>query len=257
MDDICIQIVNYKTKKYLLPCLDALFADLEGSKLKYSVAILDNASGDDLSDIPKRYPEQRVEINQNDKNVGFGAGHNILAKHAQAKYLLLLNPDIKIIEPHTIERLLERAKQSKAQVVGPRLINAAGKSQLYDHGELYGLRAWVANNAGHAFWRERKDRAEVAWVSGAVFLIEKSWFDRLGGFDENFFLYAEELDLCLRLRNGGGHVIYDPTITMLHYGSVVAKKSMHQRASNDYFVDKHFHSRWDYPLLKLINKIVN
>lgn len=225
MDDIRIQIVNYKTKSYLGACLESLVRDVEHSGLQYTIAILDNASGDVLSDMKEKFPGQPIEIIQNDKNVGFGAGHNILAKNAAAEYLFFLNPDTRIIEPNTVARLLQRIKTSDAQVVGPRLVTEGGRTQWYDHAELEGFKAWVALQSGHSYWRERKEVGKVAWTCGAAFLIERSWFEKLGGFDENFFMYKEEEELCWRLRAAGGSVIYDPTITLFHHAGVVGKKS--------------------------------
>src|SRR3989304_5605216 len=99
MDTLRIQIVNYKTKSYLLECLASLSDDLATFQESYSVAILDNASGEDLSDIPATFPKiLRVEIVQGEQNLGFGGGHNVLAQLGEAEYLLLLNPDTKIIE---------------------------------------------------------------------------------------------------------------------------------------------------------------
>jgi N-acetylglucosaminyl-diphospho-decaprenol L-rhamnosyltransferase len=255
--DIRIQIVNYKTKEYLLVCLESLFKDLEDAKFSYQLVVLDNASGDDLSEISKRFPGKPIEIHQNSKNVGFGAGHNILAKNAQAKYLLFLNPDTKIIEPHSIERLLRRAQDSNAQVVGPRLITENGQAQRYDHGELAGFTAWVALNSGHAYWHERREVSNVAWTCGAVFLIEKTWFERLSGFDENFFLYKEEEELCWRLRAAGGIVVYDPTISFFHHGGVVARKTKYMRDSTSYFLKKHFQGKPSYFILALINHLMH
>ena len=99
MDDIRIQIVNYKTRKYLLECLDSFFNDLRDSSLFYNVAALDNASGDDLSDLTSIFPDKKLSVTMGAENPGFGEGHNILARNQEARYLLLLNPDIKFIEP--------------------------------------------------------------------------------------------------------------------------------------------------------------
>jgi hypothetical protein len=243
MDDLRIQIVNYKTKSYLSECLRSVSADLNGNELKYSVGILDNASGDDISDIPRLFPDICVEIVVNDKNNGFGAGHNLLAKKGEARYLLLLNPDIKIIEAKTIERMVGRANNAPAQIVGPRLVAPDGRTQRWDHGELKGLYAHSAPLGGKSYWKEQFKPLSVAWVSGAVFLIEKFCFDRLGGFDEKFFLYKEEEDLCLQLRQQGGVTIYDPTISVFHHGSVVAKKSEHMKESSLYFREKHLNRK--------------
>ena len=241
MNDLRIQIVNYKTKQYLLECLSSLFKDLEGVTFSYTVAILDNASGDDLSDINSLFPGKNIEIFMGEKNLGFGGGHNLLAQHKDARYLLLLNPDTTFIEPNTVSRLFEEIERISANaVVGPRLITKENKTQRWDHGEMKGFFAKIAMAMGESYWKEREKPLPVAWVSGAVFLIDKNTFDTLGGFDERFFLYKEEEDLCLRLRQKGGIVLYDPTISVLHYGSVVAKKSEYMGASKKYFKAKHF-----------------
>jgi len=121
MDDIRIQIVNFKTKRYLLECLASVAEDLKSFSDKYSVAILDNASGDDLSDLSSQFPQLKIEIHQTEKNLGFGAGHNLLAKQGEAQWLLLLNPDMRFIQPETIRRLICCARDSQADVVGPRI----------------------------------------------------------------------------------------------------------------------------------------
>ncbi len=257
MDDVRIQIVNYKTKKYLIECLTTLVEDLRGTKLAYTIAILDNASGDDLTDIPRMFPNAHIEISKSEKNGGFGYGHNILARSGEARYLLILNPDTKITEPHTLERLVSSAEHLKAQVVGPRLVNGEGKVQHWDYGGLHGWKAQIALRSGGSYWKESDRLIEAAWVSGAAFLIEKEWFDRLGGFDENFFLYKEEEELCWRLRAEGGHVFYNPGITILHYGGVVAKKADHIQHSTKYFLRKHFKKRPGYYVTTLLEWLVN
>ena len=258
MDKLRIQIVNYKTKKYLFDCLESLSQDLEFFRETYSVAILDNASGDDLSDITATFPKlKNIEIYRSELNLGFGSGHNRLAKRGDSKYLLLLNPDTRIVEPQTVERLIGASEREHTTVVGPRLITGLGKTQSWDHGELHGLRAWIAHNFGASYWRERTDHTEVAWVSGAVFLVRKDRFDELSGFDEHFFLYKEDEDLCLRLRARGGQIIYDPTITIFHHGGVVARKSEHMKKSVDHFLKKHFSRQATYPFLRLLNRVRN
>lgn len=241
MHDLVIQIVNYKTKKYLRDCLKSVLEDLKGTNLGYQINVLDNDSGDDLSDLENEYVKTgKVSFYKSEKNLGFGAGHNLLAKKAQATYLLLLNPDVKVIEPNTIGRLVNGIQKFKAQVIGPRLITAKRRTQWWDHGH----------------WRPRKEPARVLWVSGAVFFIEKTWFDRLGGFDENFFLYVEEEDLCWRLRKEGGSVVYDPTITVMHYGGAAGgDRKRYQPISRAYFIDKRLRNRFGYRFIKFLNLI--
>jgi GT2 family glycosyltransferase len=85
---------------------------------------------------------------------------------------------------------------------------------------------------------ERLVLGEVAWVSGAALLMQRSTFNEIDGFDENFFLYKEEEDLCLRIRKKGHSVLYDPNVKILHFGSVVAFKDKYFAASLAYYREK-------------------
>jgi len=221
---LAIQIVNYRTRPELERCLPTLERDLVRSGLSYELHILDNHSGDDLSDLPDRFAH--CQVHQSPRNVGFGAGHNELATRSPgAAHLLILNPDTEFIQPATVERLLEAlARRPGAGAAGPRLVTEHGDPQRWDHGRLRGVRARIAVLAGDSYWRPTSRAQEVAWVSGAVLLLDRAAFDRVGGFDERFFLYKEEEDLCLRLRRAGHRILYEPSVTVRHRGSVVASR---------------------------------
>lgn len=246
---LAIQIVNYKTKSFLYPLLKSIMHDLIGCGLAYEINIIDNNSGDDLSEIIKLWPT--CQIFKSLSNGGFGAGHNQLAAKTKARYLLLLNPDTLIIEPNTLKRLYDVAQRLSADVVGPTLltlkkrpkslplegvtdVDSMLKPQKWDHGELK-----VTKVLGKPLFQPRFTVGNVAWVSGAVALIEHDAFDKVDGFDEKFFLYKEEEDLFLRMRRLSSKVIYDPSIRVLHYGSVVASKDVHFAKSKKYFGQKH------------------
>jgi len=250
--DISIQVVNYNTKKYLEVCLDGMVKDLEGEVIQWEALVLDNASADDLTELGKKYGQLPVRFLHSEKNLGFGGGHNKIAKEARGEYILLLNPDIEFVESKTIRRLLEEARKKGVAVIGPRLITKESVTQAWDHGELKGLKAWVENNKGDSYWKERATPGIVAWVSGAAFLIRKDIFEEIGGFDENFFLYKEEEELSLRLRQKGYASWYEPSIIMRHIGSVVAKKDDHMGASKAYYIKKHFKRRPVYYVARLL-----
>lgn len=259
MLDLAIQIVNYNTKKYLIECLDCILKDLKDSNIFYKIFVLDNASQDDLSDLEEKYREAEVSFCYSDKNLGFGAGHNFLAKQAESKYILILNADLKFVEKQIIQRLysyFEKEKNNRVVVVGPKLINEKGV-QKWDHGELYGFWAWLAEKTGNSYWKNTDKISQVAWVSGAVFLISRKAFNEIGRFDENFFLYGEEVDLCLRLRQRGYKIIYNPLIKIFHYGSVVASKDKFIIASEKYFIKKHFSQKGkiQYAIVLFLGKI--
>jgi N-acetylglucosaminyl-diphospho-decaprenol L-rhamnosyltransferase len=248
--DVAVQVVNYRTARHLEACLSSVLADL--GDLEWRVLVLDNASGDDLSPLAARFPE--VEFSTAERNLGFGAGHNRLAERHDARALLLLNPDARLIEPRTVERLLAALPSFAA--VGPRLVDAAGAVDPRDHGELRGFRARVAQRAGHSHYRRRDAPGDAAWVSGAACLVARRWFDAVGGFDPEFFLYKEEEDLFLRIRRQGGRVLYLPSVRVRHDGGAAAVRDEHLAESVARFASKHIPSRLQRRLLPPVHRAV-
>jgi GT2 family glycosyltransferase len=229
--DLIVQIVNYATKAYLRPCLTSVLAALDETPLSSRVLVLDNASGDDLTDLASELAG-RVEFHAAERNLGFGGGQNLLATRGDSRLLCCLNPDVVLDHRDVFTTLLAAFEDERVAIAGPLLRTASGEPQRWDHGELHGLRARVANGAGHAHWRLRTTPAEVAWVSGAFLLARREAFAAAGGFDEGYFLYKEEEDLCLRIRRAGGRVRYVPDAQATHVGSVVAGRDPAQLAAS-------------------------
>jgi N-acetylglucosaminyl-diphospho-decaprenol L-rhamnosyltransferase len=237
--DLAVQIVNYRTKPHLASCLASVVADLDGSAFDHRVLVLDNGSGDDLTDLEGEFAGT-VEFLSSPDNLGFGGGHNRLARETDATFVCCVNPDVLIDEPAVFARLLGAFDDQRVAAVGPLLRTESRAPQVWDHGELHGLRAWVANGAGHAHWEPRTERTDVAWVSGAFTVFRRTAFDGVGGFDERFFLYKEEEDLCLQLRRHGWRIVYDPDVSVVHVGSVVARREDHLQTSIDRYVAKNY-----------------
>ena len=251
--DVAIQVVSYRTRRHLEACLPTVLDDLSDGDLDARVLVLDNASGDDLSALAARHPE--VEFDVAEQNLGFGAGHNALAARHDAAALLFLNPDARFIEPRTVARLLE-ALGGDVQAVGPQLVSASGDVEPFDHGELHGFRARVAQAAGDTYYRQRDAPADVAWVSGAACLVARRAFDAVGGFDPGFFLYKEEEDLFLRIRRGGGRVRYLPSVRVRHDAAATASREAHLPDSAARFMEKHVHSRWQRRVMPPVHRAV-
>jgi hypothetical protein len=242
MRDLAIQVVNYRTRSYLERCVATVVADVEGSDLDYELNLLDNASGEELGEFARRY--ERCRTFTATKNLGFGGGHNLLARETDAGHLLILNPDVEFLESDTAKRLLLAATSSdQIKAVGPKLVTADGAAQPYDHGRLHGVRAQIALRGGHSYWQATDTPTDVAWVSGAAIAVERMAFEAVGGFDENLFLYKEDEDLCLRLRAEGGRIVYEPTVAVRHYGSVVADRQDGLQTASSYYFAKHFRNR--------------
>ena len=237
---LTVQIVNYDTARWLGPCLAGLLVALAATPVPSRVAVLENGSSDDLAGLQEQFGD-RVDFHASERNLGFGGGHNLLAGRHASPLLCCLNPDVAIEQRDVFTRLLSALEDPAVAVAGPRLLTGEGEVQRFDHGELRGLRARIANGAGHAHWVAREDRADVAWVSGAFLLARRSAFDAAGGFDAAFFLYKEEEDLCLRIRRSGGRVVYVPDAWARHVGSVVTGRDPALlEASVARYREKHF-----------------
>jgi N-acetylglucosaminyl-diphospho-decaprenol L-rhamnosyltransferase len=247
--DVAIQLVNYRTRAHLEACLPTVLADAPDAR----VLVLDNASGDDLTELAERHPQ--VEFIAGERNLGYGAGHNLLAARHDAGALLFLNPDTRFLEPRTVERLLA-ALGGDVHAVGPQLVTAEGKWDPRDHGELHGFRARVAQAAGTSHYRRRDVATDAAWVSGAACLVARHAFDAVSGFDPGFFLYKEEEDLFLRIRRAGGRVVYLPTLRVRHDEAAVASRDAHMPASAARFAEKHIRSRVQRRVMPRVHRVV-
>lgn len=251
--DLSVQIVNFNTEKYLEDCLRTIASNLKDSSLSFEINILDNHSSNnffqDFSNLEKfRHFLSEIGILDktfiyfSKKNLGYGGGHNFLAKKSKANFLFLLNPDTLIPDEWAIIQLFCKIEKNPAiKVIGPKLYNSKGQTQSWDHGESRGFVAKIMNELGLGLCLKHRKETACAWVSGAALMIRKSTFDEIGGFDENFFLYKEEEDLCLRIRrkNRNAKIIYYPEVKICHIGSVVAKREDHFKKSINYFLKKH------------------
>jgi N-acetylglucosaminyl-diphospho-decaprenol L-rhamnosyltransferase len=269
--ELTVQVVNYRSQEPLMQCLETFFDDVQGGP-SCEVLIADNASGDDLEAIKARFKD-KVTITRNTENLGFGAAHNVLSKAATTnETLLFLNPDIEFYEPDTIGRLMNRLHEDPSTVaVGPKLIKPTGEHQQWDHVN-YLFDTKIAGKRIRPYFfpvgpcLTNTEPVEVPWVSGAVFMVKRPNFDAVGGFDDKFFLYFEEVDLSRRLINAGGAIVYDPTVTLKHQGaasfsseaptpeSIKARKG-HFIKSFNYAVDKH-HLRPVAELLKFFYQFI-
>jgi len=231
-EQLTVQVVNHDTVAYLEPCLTSMLAALRETPVTSRVAVLENGSADDLAELQTTFGSD-VDFSVSERNLGYGAGQNLLASRNASPLVCFVNPDVVIAQRDVFSLLIAALEDPAVAVAGPLLRTPAGEPQRFDHGELHGLRAAIANGAGYAHWRPRSQRAEVAWVSGAFMLVRRAAFERAGGFDENFFLYKEEEDLCLRIRQAGGRVLYVPQAEVRHVGSVATRRDPALLAASD------------------------
>ena len=230
---LSVLIVTYNSQRHIGTLLQTLRAELAG--LDAEVVVVDNASRDGTADLVER-EHPGVRLLRSTVNLGFAAGNNLAARHARGELLLLLNPDA-VPAPGTIARgLALMAAHPEVGLAGARLLDPAGAVQpsarmfptlLQEFFVLSGLAARFPRSrlfgALDRRWADPDEPAAVDWVPGAFALVPRELFERLGGFDERFFLYYEEVDLCRRILKAGRRVMYWPELRVHHIGGASAR----------------------------------
>jgi len=216
-------IVSYNSRECLPDCVRSLRS--EGVA---DVVVVDNASSDrSVEAVLASDPD--VVVVATGANLGFGSGVNRGAETATGEYLLVLNPDT-VVEPGTVKALSHALDiDARLAAVGPRIESVDGS--LYPSVRSF-PNLWVAS--GHAFlglawptnpftrryrmldWDHGHPAADVDWVSGACMLVRRSAFEAVGGFDERYFMYVEDVDLCWRLGRAGWRIGYEPAGRVVH-----------------------------------------
>lgn len=236
--NIAILIVNYKTKKYIIKLLQSylVYENYNGNIVFY---IGDNASWENLEELKTLFPEINIHTYQISENWGFWVGNNFLFQQTTEEIIFLINPDI-IWKESILEKLVNLQKHTQAQVIWPRLVTKEWFTQMWDHWELDDIRAKMLEMFfGVSYWKDQNTLTQVSWVSWAAFMINRTVFQNIWGFDESFFLYREEEDLCVRIRNEWWRIYYAPSISMIHLGSIVASMSKYMVNSHILYLKKH------------------
>ncbi|MEI6048621.1 MAG: glycosyltransferase family 2 protein [Bacteroidota bacterium] len=214
MTDLSIIIVCYKGWERLIKCLESL--DLfTGENFSTEVIVVDNRSDDEIIlEIEKRFPKFRFIYNK--INGGYANGCNLGCKYAEGKFFLILNPDTVASECE-LEKLLNTAKKNPAfTILSCRQVNENGRESIasgqFPH--LFNLTGFQ-----RAIFGKRNLQSEIIfpdWISGSVVLMQREIFQKLGGFDEDFWMYFEDVDLCRRVRNIPGKIAFCSNITIEH-----------------------------------------
>ncbi len=224
---LSIIILSYNTADITTACIKSIFANYkkEIDDKTLEVIIVDNASTDNsLSAILNLQftifnGRKRFKIIQNKKNVGFAKGCNLGAKNAQGKYLLFLNSDTQASDKGFLQMIEFLEKNKNIGVLGGKLLNPDGTSQA-SGGNFYNLwNLFIMLLGGERLGLVRKEaikKESVDWVSGACMMIRKELFEKLNGFDEYFFMYIEDMELCFRVKKLGFEIYFYPDIRLFH-----------------------------------------
>jgi GT2 family glycosyltransferase len=249
--DLSIIIVNWKSKDYLNTCLESIRK--WSNDLSIEIVVIDSGSFDGCAEMLRDH-HPSVRFIQNDQNLGFATANNVAFRVSTGKYILFLNPDTEVIA-HAIGTMYEHLERSPlAGAVGCRLLNSDGSLQtscvqsfptifnqffnaesfrgLFPKSRLWGMATLFADN---------NEPSEVEAVSGACLMMRRTTFDEVGLFSENYFMYAEDVDLCYKAQRAGYRNYYVPQATVIHFGG-----SSSQQRPSEFSVIMMRSSIWDF-----------
>jgi N-acetylglucosaminyl-diphospho-decaprenol L-rhamnosyltransferase len=254
--DLSIIIVSFNARADLERCLESLHA--APPVVPHEILVVDNGSTDGSADAARRWPG--VQVIEADGNLGFARANNIGIRASSGPVILLLNSDT-IVPPGAIDRLIaELDRHPDVAVAGPRLVDGRGRAEL-SFGRMIG--PW------NELRQKRLARSAVVegltrqpqypdWVSGACLLVRRPDADAVGGLDERYFMYTEDVDFCAAIRARGRKILFVPGVEVVHLrgrsaASAPAATREHYRRSQLAFYEKHL-PMWA-PLLKLYVRI--
>jgi len=215
---VSVLIVGYRNLRHLDACIGGAIRSMAG--LEGEILFIDCSNDGSAEFVRERYPTVRVMPPAG--NLGFGRGNNHLAREARGEYIVLLNPDT-VPTSDEIARLVAFADaHPRAGACGGRCVFPSGEPDLGSGQPMLDVRGMLLTALGLARLRngalplDAREPRRVEVISGAFMLVRRTVWEKLGGFDELFFMYTEEVDLCRRIADDGHELWADPTIVMIH-----------------------------------------
>ena len=256
---LSIIIINYNLANEIENCLSSLLPVISQTNLlKFEIIIIDNNSPDKkLPETEKMFKRDNIKFFYLDENVGFGKGCNHGFSKASGEYICFLNPDT-LIKENIFLPILDIFKKDKSiGIVGPKQQTgspffdfSAGfyPNILFELFNLIGVGVFIEGLIVFILTKLRKNKIlEVDWILGACIFIKAELLKTINGFDKDYFMFYEEVDLCKRVSNKGYKIIYSPQHSIHHIGSVSGKKdytlyTIRTYSSKNLYISKHYRS---------------
>jgi GT2 family glycosyltransferase len=241
MLDLTIIIVNWNTRQMLADCLQAVDTTL--NNLAYEIIVVDNGSTDgSQAMLGQQFPH--VHLVQNYENVGFAKANNQGLTLSRGRYALLLNSDA-FVAAGAIQTLVRLADtEARAGILGAQLLNPDGSFQAShtpfpDFWQEFLILSGIGRLLFGSWYPSRGPEEEkgpqmIDYVEGACLLVRREAFEEVGGLDEEYFMYAEEVDWCYTMRENGWQVWYHPDAKVIHIGGGSSQNRRPQRESDLY-----------------------
>jgi len=223
---LSIIILNYKSEGLTRYCLKNIFASKPN--LDYEVIVVDNASPEGIEKLKTKF--EQVKFIEVEENKGFSAGNNVGLKAAKGKYLLIINPDVVIVNG-ALEKLVSFMEEnSQVGIAGPKLLNPDGTIQnsclrfparimpFYRRtplGKLKPGKKYLKKYLMLDF--DHQTKRSVDWLFGACLIVRREALEKVGLMDEGYFLYIEDTDWCRRFWENNWQVIYIADVELVHY----------------------------------------
>ncbi len=240
-EDICVVVVSHESASTIDECL----ARVRNANGVAQIRVVDNDSRDGTLDIVQRHAslDPRIHFIGNPDNPGFSVACNQGARDGDAPWLAFVNPDC-LLPPDALRRLLEHARTREGEVVvGADLVDESGVRDPAARRRDPDFAAMLSSRAARDLSLPVDDGVAlqpVEAISGAVMLVPRTLFERIGGFDEGYRLHAEDLDLCRRMRDGGARIFVANDVQVVHVRGVSSR-------SRPVFVEWHKHKGlWRY-----------
>ncbi|MCA9980557.1 MAG: glycosyltransferase family 2 protein [Anaerolineales bacterium] len=240
---LSIIIVSWNVCDLLRDCLRSIYDTADNLALTLEIIVIDSASSDNtVAMVQTEFPAVRLQACA--ENVGFPKGNNIGLEMANGRYLFLLNPDT-VVQPGALQTLVAYLEQNTAVgMVAPQLLNDDGTVQSSRRrfptlATGFWESTWLQPYAPAHILRDYymtdlpdNTTAEADWVQGAAMLIRREVYEEVGGMDEAYFMYSEELDWCRRIRQAGWPIVYLPPAQVTHYQGKSSEQASTQRHIN-------------------------
>ena len=262
---ITVVVISHNHYKYIEKCLDSVINSLPKKK---EIIFIENLYYSKTVEIVKRkFPRVKYFINKKPK--GFSENCNYGLKKAEGKYVLILNPDV-IVKKDAIEKLYKfMLRKQNAVICGPKLLNP-DMSLQYSARRFpnvltfivrrtplrYLLKNSSVNKKHLNYEMDHSKEQKVDWLLGSALFLEKDFIQKIGGFDERFFLYVEDIDICMRIWQNNKEVWYVPKSIMIHYHLALSDRSFFSIYSFYHFksIIYFFFKHSLYPLFKKFSK---
>ena len=236
--DISVIIVSWNVKDFLRKCLQSIYGLTKG--VDFEVFVVDNDSGDNTAAMVKsEFPQ--VDLTANHENLGFGKANNIALNKCTGRYILFLNPDTELVDNSLQAMVRFMDADPTADAIGCKLIFSDGSVQystryfpsiftdLMENLYLDAIfpRSTFFNRYKMGFWAHDRMR-EIDVPYGACLLVKKTILQDVGYFDEQFFMYYDEIDFCYRIKKARGRIYFVPDIEIIHHSNKSYNQIMSQ-----------------------------